>query len=149
MSPGQDPWLKLRFVTPPAAFRATLGGCTVKLVTFRCFGVKAGVTAVVKAVVTAEVTAGVTARVTAGARASWASTATNPSESPHPHLYHLISQGCLKCNIEALMGPEKKRFRIIILTGHSNIFKVILLKDQDLAKFRGGKLKETPYKNFQ
>ena len=85
MSPGQDPWLKLRFVTPPAVFRATLGGCTVKLVTFRCFGVKAGVmavvTAVVKAVVTAEVTAvvtaGVTARVTAGARASWASTATN------------------------------------------------------------------------
>ena len=76
----------MRFVTPPAVFRATLGGCTVKLVTFRCFGVKAGVmavvTAVVKAVVTAEVTAGVTARVTAGARASWAraswaSTATN------------------------------------------------------------------------
>ena len=71
----------MRFVTPPAAFRATLGGCTVKLVTFRCFGVKAGVMAVVKAVVTAEVTAvvtaGVTARVTAGARASWASTATN------------------------------------------------------------------------
>ena len=59
----------MRFVTPPAAFRATLGGCTVKLVTFRCFGVKAGVMAVV--------TAGVTARVTAGARASWASTATN------------------------------------------------------------------------
>ena len=64
----------MRFVTPPAAFRATLGGCTVKLVTFRCFGVKAGmmavVTAVVKTVVTAEVTAvvtaGVTARVTAG-----------------------------------------------------------------------------------
>ena len=71
----------MRFVTPPAVFRATLGGCTVKLVTFRCFGVKAGVmavvTAVVKAVVTAEVMAGVTARVTAGARASWASTATN------------------------------------------------------------------------
>ena len=71
----------MRFVTPPAAFRATLGGCTVKLVTFRCFGVKAGMMAVVKAVVTAEVTAvvtaGVTARVTAGARASWASTATN------------------------------------------------------------------------
>ena len=75
----------MRFVTPPAAFRATLGGCTVKLVTFRCFGVKAGVMAVVTAVVTAEVTAEVTAvvtarvtaRVTAGARANWASTATN------------------------------------------------------------------------
>ena len=63
----------MRFVTPPAVFRATLGGCTVKLVTFRCFGVKA----VVTAKVTAVVTAGVTARMTAGARASWASTATN------------------------------------------------------------------------